>query len=267
MKYHALEYVSDRLDALQIPRTYFLCGQFLEAMLSVFGDETIKPLFDSVPNLIEIADHTYSHNVFKFIPARSDKSPISVEKIVDEYRYNTMFLSRVFGRDLRNRGLRTPLGHFRGLTGEYELVNKLTEEGVLYVSSDLRDKSSSINPPLVDEDGSLRQPYFYDTRLLEIPSHGWQDTAFCRQSKTPLNTTPPSSYPDIIEYYHFLISEAVTLSKMSGKDFYLGLVLHPYNIWQYDKPRAMFDDLYQLSLGLGAEFACYKNVCDQLIRK
>jgi hypothetical protein len=228
-------------------------------MISKFGLDNMKELFEGKANLVEIADHTYTHNIFKKIRARPDKAPLSIDKIIEEYRYNTIFFSNVFSKILTKRGMRTPLGHYQGLLGEDELIVKLKEEGVLYISSDLRQEDDSICPSLLGVDGSLRQPYFYSAGLLEIPSHGWHDTAFGGLTKTPLTTEPPSTYVEIIHFYDLLLQEAVHLAETRTINIYIGLVLHPFNIWQYDKPKMLFDDLQRISNDLGIEFGCYQD--------
>ena len=133
------------------------------------------------------------------------------------------------------RGLRTPLGHKNGLTGEFALLDIMKRLGIKYVSSDLRDDNDSLHPKLFNKLNEPRQPYRYENGLLEIPSIGWQDTVFSRTSKTKLFEPAPTNYNDILNYYSSLFNEALELAQNYDRDIFLGLVLHPYDTSFYDK--------------------------------
>jgi peptidoglycan/xylan/chitin deacetylase (PgdA/CDA1 family) len=265
-KVKSLESISDHLDRLKIPRTYFLCGQFLESMTEKFGKERIKNIFNPSNSLSEIADHTYSHNIFKPIPSRVDKVPITADVIAYEYKKNSEVFNAILGINNPARGLRAPLGYYNGLSDMSDVVNTIKSLGALYISSDLRDKNNSINPPLRNENGSLRQPYYYNNGLLEIPSHGLHDTAFGNQSKTPLSITPPSSLQEILIYYKQLIKDAVGLAKTFQVTYYLGLVMHPYNVSIYDSNEEFVDRFVEIALDkhVNVEFCMYQSVKDSL---
>ena len=83
----------------------------------------------------------------------------------------------------------------------------------------------------------------YENGLLEIPSIGWQDTAFSQNSSTDLYEIPPTTYSDIIEYYQNLFLEAKQLSEKLNRDIFLGLVMHPYDVSFYDLNNSLFLDL------------------------
>ena len=78
-KLNSLQNIAHTLEELKIPRTYFVCGQFLESMTTVFGKEEMKKSFCVNSPYVEIGDHSYSHSVVKKISTRPDKIPISVE--------------------------------------------------------------------------------------------------------------------------------------------------------------------------------------------
>lgn len=265
-KFSSLNYIHEKLEHLHIPRTYFICGQFLESMISVFGEEAIRNVYHSSNNLVEIGDHSYSHNPFKPIKQRPDKSPTLPSSIAKEFLYNTTLFSAFFGKDLGHRGMRAPLGYYKGLQDADEVLRVLVDVGVMYISSDLRQKEDYICPPLVDEQGLSRQPYFYSNGLLEIPSHGWHDTAFGGLSKTPCLLPPPSNFQEVIEYYYSLFSEAKKISRNRDAAIYLGLVMHPYNLWQYDTRRSLFEELLLISRDMDIGFQCYKDAYYDILK-
>jgi hypothetical protein len=262
IKMLSLERISRKLDGLGLPRTYFICGQFLESMAHKFGNARLRAAFSPENPLCEIADHTYTHNVFKAIPTRSDKVVLSPGKVVEEYHINTGLFQAVLGRELPRRGLRAPLGHYRGVAGEQALLDLLLRQGVLYLSSDLRDENHSLNPPLLDQNGKPRQPYFYANGLLEIPTHGWHDTVFEGRTKTPVFEPYPRTYAEIITFYHQMFSNALDIARKHRRDYFLGLLLHPYNNALYDHANRFFDDLRSAAQDLGATFCQYRSILD-----
>lgn len=259
-KFDSIEKISSELEELDIPRTFFICGQFLESMTKQFGKESIKNVFLVNSNLVEIGDHTYSHNIVKSISSRPDKIPITPNKIQEEYNINTKLFQDIFDLEIPIRGFRTPLGHFGGLTGENELLNVLDKLRIKYVSSDLRDKRESLNPPLKNQDGTIRQPYRYHNGLLEIPTMGWQDTAFSGTTKTPLYENPPKSYEEIISYFRSLFENAKKIVEEKRSDYFLGLTLHPYDNSLYNKDRKFFNDINDLVKRFDGKFSTYEEV-------
>ena len=255
----SLEKINEILNHLCIPRTYFICGQFLESMVDIWGINVIREAFSPNSELTEIADHTYSHSILKPIPTRPDKQVISPEQAVDEYRKNTSLFSTVFGFNNAERGLRAPLGYYQGLKGEEKIIELYLKEGVKYISSDLRNELNSIHVQLVDEYNNIRQPYYYKCGLLEIPSHGWHDTAFSNNSKTPIYEKCPACLEEIKNYYENLICHALSLSCSLGKKIFLGFVMHPYDISFYDMGNQLFYYLNNLQLTNRIQFCTYQD--------
>lgn len=266
-KIKSLQEISKTLQELEIPRTFFVCGQFLESMSALFGTGRMKKVFDIDSSLVEIGDHSYSHSVVKKIKTRLDKIPITPEEVIKEFKKNTKIFEEVFGLNITKRSFRTPLGHSNGLEGENEILNALHKLGVKYVSSDLRDENDGLNPPLENKDKTPRQPYFYENGLLEIPSMGWQDTVFSKTSKTPTQEKIPESYEDIIEYYHTLFHDAKEIGKKNKIVYFLGLVLHPFDNSFYNKDNKFFYDIYNIAKGLKADFCKYEDVVSSFKRK
>ena len=260
IKLNSLKCISETLEELNIPRTFFVCGQFLESMATVFGNAKMKEVFCVNSPYVEIGDHSYSHNVVKKILTRPDKIPISPEDLENEFNKNTEIFKDIFGLSIPNRSYRTPLGHAGGIKDNEKLQKKLKEIGVKYVSSDLRDSNDGLNPSLLNKDNTPRQPYFYKNGLLEIPSAGWQDTVFSKTSKTPTNVKTPETYEEIINYYDELFQKASNITKEKNQDYFLGLVLHPYDNSFYNQNNRFFYDLNNIATKINAEFCKYEDV-------
>lgn len=266
-KIQSLKKISSTLEELKIPRTFFVCGKFLQSMNSVFGKEEMKKAFGIKSPLVEIGDHSYSHNIVKKIKTRPDKIPITPEEVIEEFQKNTGVFKEIFDLKIPNRAYRTPLGHHNGLQGEDELLRRLKKIGVNYVSSDLRDENDELNPPLENKDGTPRQPYFYKNGLLEIPSIGWQDTVFSKTSKTPTFGKIPDTYEEIIDYYKELFDKAVKIAKKNKKVYFLGLVLHPYDNSFYNADNKFFYDIFEIVKDMNADFLKYEDTASIFLNR
>ena len=264
-KINSIQQISNVLNKLKLPRTFFICGHFLRSMNYKYGSEKLKNIFDIENKLVEIADHSYSHNVLKKIVTRPDKIPMTPEKVFEEYQLNTSIFNEIFEILIPHRGFRTPLGHYQGLIGETSLLNKMKEAGVKYISSDLRGYNDSINAPLIYPDGNPRQPYYYKNKILEIPSMGWQDVIFSPYVSHVgkfeiIPDDVPFSYEKIIEYYTKIISEAKKISENSGKPYFLGLCQHPYDVSFYSNGGKFFIDLKKIVENNNGIFSSYDDV-------
>ncbi len=246
-KLESLRRLNARLEGLQIPRTFFVCGQFLESMAHLFGDAAMQEAFAVASPLVEIADHTYSHSTLTRIATRPDKQPMKPLQMAAEWAQNGTLLEKILGRR-GPRGLRSPLGSRFGLQKEISMVDRLARLGVTYVSSALRDENDSLHPKLLDAQGVPRQPFRYANGLLEIPSVGWQDTAFSGLSQTRLFERPPQGLPEIGDYFRSLFREASHLVERFGRDQYLGLVMHPLDLSHYDPDVQLFAQLRECAV-------------------
>ena len=263
-KINSIELISKELEKLEIPRTFFICGHFLESMNHKYGSKRLQDSFHVKSDLVEIADHSYSHEVVKKIESRPDKKPLSPIQVKEEYSKNSSIFTEILEIDVSQRGFRTPLGHYRGLSGEYLLLDKMVEAGMTYISSDLRGPDDSLYADLQYEDEKLRQPYRYENGLLEIPSIGWQDTVFAQPEYVSkfhrLPDDTPSSYDEIIEYYKKLIQKAYKISLENNRDYFLGLCLHPYDTSFYNEDGRFFSDLYSIVKETHGTFCTYNDV-------
>ncbi|HLC56894.1 MAG TPA: polysaccharide deacetylase family protein [Candidatus Nanoarchaeia archaeon] len=248
-------------------RTFFILGSFLESTSEHFmGNTELRTIFSSDDPLVDIQQHSYSHVPFRRIATRPDKDPMLPSQIEQDVRKASSLIYRIFGRAVI--GVRAPLGYAGGLDNE-EVVNALLNAGVKYISSDLRSKDWGIEPPLV-EDGKPRQPRFYSTELgnlLEIPSHGWQDTAFTGKSKTIGTAGYPTTAAGIFEYFNSLMIQGKELAEDTGKEVFLGLCLHPQAIDVYDPNLDFHKKLLDHFAKHGVNVSSYTVAYEKLAKK
>ena len=159
-------------------------------------------------------------------------------------------------------GFRTPLGHTHGLKDFPETVEVISRAGFRYVSSDIRCAKGGIEPPLNDEAGNPRLPYRYPNGLLEVPSHGWHDTAYGGESRTPYFTSPPKTHKEIVDYYQQLIEEAGLLADELG-GFSLTLVMHPIEAQKYADDN-FYRQIKSSCEDADGEFLTYEEIADRV---
>ena len=243
------------LNLLGIARTNFVTGGFLKAMKHSFNNTLSQMKHLLCGKLIEIADHTYYHSAIKKIPTRPDRPPINSLHVMKEWETNTKLFKEMLGLDIPKRGFRTPYGYYQGLQGKPRLLDRLSRDGILYVSGDLRDEFHNVYGKLIYDSGVPRQPYRYENGILEIPSHGWQDTAF-RGGKTPVVNIPkpPYNLHDILVYYEELIKEAYEIAKKHKRDYFLALTLHPHALMKYDPTLRCFEIMKKELDKIGGSF-------------
>ena len=264
-KINSIINISNSLNELKIPRTFFVCGHFLMSMNYKYGSTKLRNSFDVENQDVEIADHSYSHNVLKPIITRPDKIPLTPEKVFEEFQQNTKIFETIFMKKFEKRGYRTPLGHYQGLTKLDNLLKKMKQVGVKYISSDLRGPNDSINAELKNQDGSPRQPYFYENNILEIPSMGWQDVVFspyvkhvAKFEKIPDNS--PFDYKKMMEYYEEQLNKAQKSADESGQHYFYGLCMHPYDTSYYFNEGKFFIDLKNIVKKINGKFSTYDDV-------
>ena len=252
------------LDGKNITRTHFLLGSFLVDLERVLGTEEVRQLFNS--DLIDVQQHSYSHNPFREIPTRPDKKALdAAEMYFDIQKANEVLRTILDKKDLI--GVRSPLGYYRGLADEHDKMDAVLDNGMIYISSDLRDKNGGIFPPLV-ENGKLRQPYRYQNGLLEIPGHGWHDTAFLG-SKTKgvpkFNELPRKELEAfIVDHYTNLVREGLELAEAEKRDIYIGSAFHPQAMAVYDPELELFSKIIENHEKLGAKVCAYTEIINNL---
>jgi peptidoglycan/xylan/chitin deacetylase (PgdA/CDA1 family) len=242
------------MDSHGAGRTFFLLGAHLDEAVEQLGAERVREALQPSNPLVEIAQHTYNHPTIANIKTRPDKKPITAEQLVEELRKADEAINRHLSA--KAVGLRTPLGYAKGLQEHAAVLDALKGSGLIYVSASLRDKEWGINAPLV-EDGEIRQPFVYSNGLVEVPSHGWQDTAFTGTSKTVGTENYPTTIDGIFEHYRDIALEAERISKEGGKIVCVGLCMHPWAMRIYDPKLEVVKRLLDFSAEHGIEGAKY----------
>lgn len=251
-------------DNYKIPRTYFLLGMFLEACERSLGTTAIKQIFDSSNPLIDLQQHGYSHHPFRKIISRPDKSHLTPNQVYEELMKTNQILERMFGQ--RSIGIGSPLGYTKGLDRDEEVIARIKEARMLYISSDLRDRDEGISPPLIEE-GCLRQPRAYENGLVEIPSHGWQDMAFIGSKSEVVsdfrNWNKRQLDEFIVSHYCGILDEAEQKSLELEKDISIGGCFHPQAIFVYDQNLDLFKRIIDFALERNIRIASYTEIAKE----
>jgi len=166
-----------------VPLTIFVLGELLDSP-EICGLVREYLEIEQFRRLVDIAQHSYSHTEFKRL--RPDVRPLGLAEVRTEVRKVNELILREFQVDCH--GIRAPQGHYRGFQGDDDILSVLCQEGLHYVSSDLRNEQGTFPSEWTDAGGRYRQPYFYDRDkypgLLEIPTQGWNDNGLKGMSRT-----------------------------------------------------------------------------------
>ena len=249
--------IGNLMDNYNAGRTFFILGDYIDLCEEVIGKEYLNQVFQPSNNLVEVGQHTYNHVIVAPIATRPDRVPVSSDELGEELRKANSSLKRIFNVSVK--GLRTPLGHaHKALENSTDILDIIKDSRLEYISSSLRSNSWEINAPL--RNGEIRQPFKYANGLVEIPSHGWQDSAFTGTSKTQGTTDFPTTQEEIINHYKNLFLEAHTLSGETGKTIYVGMCMHPWAIRKYDKNLEIISKLLDFSANKGFESVGYGRI-------
>ena len=168
--------------SLEKPFTLFILGKMLERP-HILGALQTELKLEKIRELVDIEQHGYSHVEFKKLPGRV---PLTLSQIEWEVSYTKELIRNKVGYE--PIGIRPPQGHYKGLQGEYKILELLYKEGIRFISSDLRNEKEQFPSSWYDDKGNIRQPYYYDMNrfkdLIEIPTHGWNDNALKGMSRT-----------------------------------------------------------------------------------
>ncbi|MBU1975650.1 MAG: polysaccharide deacetylase family protein [Nanoarchaeota archaeon] len=249
-----LQDITNKFDA---GRTFFILGDYLEKAAQELSPEMLRRLFEPDNHLVEIGQHTYNHVIIAPIPTRPDRQPVTKLELQGQVIKTNGLLKDILGAEVI--GIRTPLGYAGGIPEA--VASDIKETGLVYVSSDLRSADGGINPPIM-EAGTLRQPRKYTSGLVEIPSHGWQDTALTGQSKTKGTEGYPQSVDEAISFYTGLISEAHTLENQTGQEIRVGLCMHPWAMLQYDPEVKVLEGILEFTSARGFDVVSYREAYD-----
>jgi len=262
----AVARIGSLMDSYGAGRTFFILGDYIELSEGVVGGDHLRQVFQPENPLVEIGQHTHNHVIVAPIKTRPDRNPVGSVELESELRKANSSLHKVFGIEAVY-GLRTPLGYVHGTLNDFpDVTNVIKGSGLKYVSSSLRNAEWGINAPL-KENGQLRQPFNYANGLLEVPSHGWQDSAFTGASKTQGTDDFPTTVGEIGDHYIGLIRDAIQeAGRLSGdpQPFFVGLCLHPWAIRRYDPNLEVLTRLLDFTSENDMENESYKSVLDSL---
>lgn len=218
--------LQDLHERYDLPATFFMLGRVLETrgkdLRAIFGE---SPLFD-------VQSHTYSHRMLR--DNQMHGPGISLEELRKEISLGKRWVEEVFERECV--GIRSGCGFYGGMSGTPERLQVIAEEGVKYISTDLRGPADSIP-------SGLQQAYWYSEEgfpdLLELPGHGWHDNVLKSKDQAWLllpwprflewgiPRRPAETPEEEFEVQKVWIDKALAL----GLD-YLSLIYHPHSIYR-----------------------------------
>ena len=111
-KLKSIQDISKVLNEMSIPRTFFICGHWLQSMAYKFGNISVSSALEPSNELVEIADHSYSHNIVKAIDNRPDKIPLKPFELRDEFIKNSKIFEEILELEEPVCGFRTPFRSF-----------------------------------------------------------------------------------------------------------------------------------------------------------
>ena len=160
-----IEVILRNHEEFDAPATLFVCGRTLVHHVGLFQELVRHPLID-------IQQHTYSHTLFKpdywnggvFLasPPEALETELMTTSAAIESRLGIECI-----------GLRTPHGHYLGLSDRPDLLDILERCGIRFVSSWGRGANGENPTPI------STQPFWYSEQghpeILEIPFQHWLD--------------------------------------------------------------------------------------------
>ncbi|MFH1611658.1 MAG: polysaccharide deacetylase family protein [bacterium] len=249
------------LDCYKIPRTLFILGDYLQALLDNgydkgrFQQEIINP----ESSLNEIQQHTYSHVLIRFLGKWVKKKPLDLPQFRLDILRASAIIESFFG--IRPTGIRFPYGYGQDLSDMPLFISLLVNLDFIYSSSLSRRTSDGVIISELD-----KQPYMYRNfkrPLVEMPSHGWQDDIFTGEKSQKylgrkLEQTPA-------EYYSQLINDACVRSTAIQQDMYICLCLHLWAVMQYDPERKVHKAIINTANILGIKFVTHMQIAEELL--
>ena len=180
-------------QARREPATIFVAGRVAEK-----ERELLLPAVEETGDLVDVNTCTYRHiRVLRKVPWSMPQP--SDQLIAEEITSGARAVRSVLGRPCR--GVRPAEGAGAGFRGWASNLSAMREAGLTWSSTYLRSTYGDTAP------GDLCGPFRYDadgySDLLELPSHGWMDSAIkeyegadtCDQQRI-VRWPSPFAYPD-----------------------------------------------------------------------
>ncbi|MBS3151254.1 polysaccharide deacetylase family protein [Candidatus Woesearchaeota archaeon] len=251
--------LSDFLDEENVPRTFFILGDYLEKCLRDFSKDELRGIYCR-SRLNDIQQHSYSHLIFRRIKRNEGKPIVSWQQFVDDVEKANQTLKKIL--DIDPIGLRTPMGYHHDLSDLPEMVEALSKTGLRFVSSDLRGEDS-IEAKLTHQ----RQPHTYNNigynNIVEIPSHGWHDDIFTAEKAHKYLKQTPSDPEEILQHYTSLMKSAIEMSR--DKLIYISLCLHPWAVMEYDPELQIHKGIIDKTRELQIKIIPYKRIAEEVL--
>lgn len=236
----------------QMPATFFIVGQVLEADGDGYRELLDDPLF-------EVASHTWSHKTLRDHPFCGAAVP--AEEMRREILLGKEWVERVFERPCV--GLRPGCGFTDGIRGAPDILAVLAEAGLGYVSSLAWGLHYSLPAP-------LNQPFNYGRdgfpELWELPAHGWHENLLKDNNDWgPLRITlwPPQMPEAIPPAFISTPQEEFAVNRVfldraaeQGLTF-VSLIWHPWSLDRFDPDMKMLELTFAHVRELGLEAGTY----------
>jgi peptidoglycan/xylan/chitin deacetylase (PgdA/CDA1 family) len=240
-------------------RTHFFIGHHLDIASDLVGKRAIKKIYRPGDN-VDIGNHTYNHIQMKELKTRPDVVPVSIDEFLEDLWRADHAIETVFGES--TNVFSTPLGYEYGLDEDHLQV--LFDHDFQIVSSRMRGKDDSLYVPLneIDERQPILNFTTYYDRIVEFPSHGWQDVF----KSSPATETPeaPSTDKEIQDYYRELTHTAKRISETWIWPVYLNILIHPNFAQHYDPDLENTQFLMDTLRNIDAEFVTYNDVLERV---
>ena len=234
-------------EKYDIPATFFVVGKRLEENPNEYRDLLDHPLF-------EVASHTYSHKMLKDNPFCGNAVPEDERRA--EILKGKEAVERVFDRPCL--GIRPGCSFDDGLLGASDVLQTVSESGLLYVSSFSWGPNFTL-PALLTEPFTYAEDGFRE--LWELPAHGWHDNLLKDNNgwgPQRIGLWPPAMPEAIPSGFisapeeEFAINR-IFLDKAIEDDMtFVSLIWHPWSLDAFDPEMRMleltFDHVQKLQL-------------------
>ena len=251
--------------------TFFPAGAWLE-----YAAQDENACMDELMNVhggFPIGNCTYSYKALK--PA--NRCEAMEEGIIEgDIRKANDIIKQVLG--IKPTGFADPRGYSEGFLTDNQRNRKilqiLDDLGFKWCNADTRgDYDSPFARPVILE-GRWRQPFRYGNGMVEIPSHGWDDTMFLRTQPQNVTEKLPQSEAEIIDSFTGLYTDVAGTSATDGLEdtIYLLARLHPGIMYDHaagnggytDKNLGVWETVMEKTLDMGVGIIDIEDIYDSV---
>lgn len=252
-----MQSMNERFDSVQVPRTHFLLASYLEAARSIIGDKVLHEIYPCENPLLDLQQHTYSHGIIEALHG-VDRSVMTADDYVNDVARASELMKDILGVD--PKGLRTPYGYETDFSRYTDVLQRLQEIGIWYISSDLGIKAT-LDGAMTSE----RQPHTYGhvgfPGMVEVPAHGLQDVVYTKEkAKQLFGREEAPSAEDAFDHYDSVLDIA---KRISTEPVSVALCLHPWAAMEYDPNGQLLMKIVDSARRKGFEILSYTQVADE----